>query len=157
MLTNNFRNEYGYTSAGARLLMQLKKATIIAGVSWQQADLEGKIISGIKDSVIGQSFNNLLPNARLQYRFTRYKTLTLTYAGSTNQPSLTQLQPVPDISDPFNIREGNPDLQQEFSHNLQLNFMSVNPFKNKNLFAFITARKTNNKIVNFDIIDSVGR
>jgi hypothetical protein len=157
MLTNNFRNEYGYTSAGARLLMQLKKATLIAGVSWQQADLEGKIISGIKDSVIGKSFNNLLPNARLQYRFTRYKTLTLTYTGATNQPSLSQLQPVPDISDPFNIKEGNPDLQQEYSHNMQLNFMSVNPFKNKNLFAFVTARKTNNKIVNFDTIDSVGR
>src|ERR1044071_8376950 len=100
-LTNSFKNEYGYTNAGARLLMQLKRATIIAGVSWQQADLEGKIISGIKDSVISQSFNNLLPNARLQYRFTRYKTLTLTYAGATNQPSLSQLQPVPDISDPF--------------------------------------------------------
>mgnify|MGYP000161294488 CR=1 FL=1 len=157
MLTNNFENEYGYTSAGTRLLMQLKKATLIAGVNWQQAELKGKIISGIKDSVITKSFNNLLPNARLQYRFTRYKTLTLTYTAATNQPSLSQLQPVPDISDPLNIREGNPDLQQEYSHIAQLNYMSVNPFKNKNLFAFITARSTNNKIVNYDIIDSVGR
>jgi hypothetical protein len=156
-LTNDFRNEYGYITGGSRLLMQLKNATLIAGVNWQQAELEGKIISGIKDSVISKTFNNLLPNARLQYRFTRYKTLTLTYAASTNQPSLSQLQPVPDISDPFNIREGNPDLQQEYSHMAQLNFMSVNPFKNKNLFAFITARTTNNKIVNFDVIDSVGK
>lgn len=157
MLTNNFENEYGYTTAGTRLMMQLKKATLIAGVNWQQADLEGKIISGIKDSVIGKTFNNLLPNARFQYRFTRYKTLTLTYGASTNQPSLSQLQPVPDISDPFNIREGNPDLKQEFSHTAQLNYMSVNPFKNKNLFAFITARTTGNRIVNYDIIDSVGK
>jgi outer membrane receptor protein involved in Fe transport len=157
MLTNNFENEYGYTTGGTRLLMQLKKATIIAGVSLQQADLEGKIISGIKDSVISKSFTNLLPNARLQYRFSRYKTLTLTYTASTNQPSLSQLQPVPDISDPLNIREGNPDLKQEYSHTAQLNYMSVNPFKNKNLFAFITARRTINKIVNYDIIDSVGK
>jgi hypothetical protein len=157
MLTNNFENEYGYMTAGTRLLMQMKKATLIAGVNLQQADLEGKIISGIKDSLIGKSFTNLLPNARLQYRFTRYKTLTLTYTASTNQPSLSQLQPVPDISDPLNIREGNPDLKQEYSHTAQLNYMSVNPFKNKNLFAFITARRTMNKIVNFDIIDSVGK
>jgi hypothetical protein len=156
-LTNNFENEYGFTTAGSRLLMQLKKATIIAGVNWQQADLTGTIISGIKDSVISKTFNNLLPNARLQYRFTRYKTLTLSYSASTNQPSLSQLQPVPDISDPFNIREGNPDLKQEYSHTAQLNYMSVNPFKNKNFFAFITARTTNNKIVNFDEIDSVGK
>jgi TonB dependent receptor. len=81
--------------------------------------------------VISKSFTNLLPNARLQYRFNRYRMLTLTYAASTNQPSVSQLQPVPDISDPFNIREGNPDLKQEYSHMAQLNFMSVNPFKNK--------------------------
>lgn len=157
LLTNNFENEYGYTTAGTRLLMQLKNTTIIAGVNFQQADLEGKIISGIKDSVISKTFKNLLPNARLQYRFTRYKTLTLSYNAATNQPSLSQLQPVPDISDPLNIREGNPDLKQEYSHTAQLNYMSVNPFKNKNLFAFITARKTLNKIVNYDIIDSVGK
>jgi hypothetical protein len=156
-LTNNFRNEYGFTTAGARLLMQFRKATLIAGVNWQQADLEGTIISGIKDSVIGKTFNNFLPNARLQYRFSRYKTLTLTYTASTNEPTLSQLQPVPDISDPLNIREGNPDLRQEYSHTAQLNFMSVNPFRNKNLFAFVTARKTLNKIVNYDVIDSVGR
>jgi outer membrane receptor protein involved in Fe transport len=156
-LTNDFENKYGYTTAGTRLLMQLKKLTMIAGVNWQQADLEGKIISGTKDSVISKSFTNLLPNARLQYRFNRYRMLTLTYAASTNQPSVSQLQPVPDISDPFNIREGNPDLKQEYSHMAQLNFMSVNPFKNKNLFAFITARTTNNKIVNYDMIDSVGK
>jgi hypothetical protein len=156
-LTNSFSNEYGYNSAGARWLMQLKKATLIAGVNWQQAELEGKIISGKSDSVISKSFNNFLPNARLQYHFAKYTTLTLTYTGATNQPSMSQLQPVPDISDPLNIKQGNPDLKQEYSHVVQLNYMAVNPFKNKDLFAFITVRKTLNKIVNYDTIDSVGR
>src|SRR5438445_12784034 len=69
---------------------------------------------------------------------------------------MTQLQPVPDISDPLNIKEGNPDLKQEFSHAVQLNFISVNPFLNKNLFAFFNAQETQNKIVNYDVVDSQG-
>jgi hypothetical protein len=63
---------------------------------------------------------------------------------------------VPDISDPLNIKAGNPDLKQEFTHALQLNFFSVNPFKNRNLFAFMNLRRTDNKIVNYDIIDTLG-
>lgn len=155
-LSNDYENIYGYNSAGFRWRMQQNKWNLSAGVNWQQSELEGKIISGNKDSVIGQSFYNWLPNARFQYSFTRYKTLRLNYTTSTNQPTVSQLQPVPDISDPLNIRAGNPDLKQDFTHALLLNFFSVNPFQNKNLFAFVNLRRTDNKIVNYDIIDSLG-
>ena len=83
--------------------------------------------------------------------------MTLSYSTITNQPSMAQLQPVPDISDPLNIREGNPDLKQEYSHAVQLAFTSVNPFKNRNLFGFVTASRTDNKIVDYDVIDNLGR
>jgi len=63
---------------------------------------------------------------------------------------------VPDISDPLNIKEGNPGLQQEFTHAVQMNFVSINPFKNKNLFAFFNLQETQNKIANYDLVDSLG-
>jgi hypothetical protein len=66
------------------------------------------------------------------------------------------LQPVPDNSDPLNIKAGNADLKPELTHMVQLNFFSVNPFRNRNLFAFFNVRRTDNKIVNSDVIDSVG-
>ena len=136
--------------------MQQKKLSAAAGVTWQQSDLKGTIIANSKDSVINKTFHNLLPNARLQYSFTKYKTLRLNYTTSTNQPGISQLQPVPDISDPLNIKVGNPNLKQELTHTVQVNFFSVNPFKNKNLFAFLNLRRTDNKIVDYDTIDSVG-
>ncbi|HKO79363.1 MAG TPA: outer membrane beta-barrel protein, partial [Chitinophagaceae bacterium] len=103
-------------------------------------------------SVIAKSFTNLLPTARFQYNFTRYKNLTVNYRSFTNQPSASQLQPVPDISDRLNIKEGNPDLKQEFTHNIQINYAGVNPFKNKNIFAFFNLSRTDNKIVNADTL-----
>jgi hypothetical protein len=157
MFSNNFENTYGYTSAGLRLRTQQKKFSLAAGLNWQQAELEGKIISGTKDSLISKTFYNLLPNARFQYNFNRYKNLSINYSAITSQPTVSQLQPVPDNSNPLNIRIGNPDLKQEFTNAIQLNFTSVNPFKNKNLFAFFTLQQTQNKIVNYDIIDSLGR
>lgn len=155
-LTNNYANTYGYNSAGIRWRMQQRKFNASAGVNWQQAELEGKIRMHAKDSLISKTFYNLLPNARLQYNFSKYRTLRLNYTTSTKQPTVSQLQPVPDNSDPLNIKAGNADLKQELTHTVQLNFFSVNPFKNKNLFAFLNLRRTDNKIVDYDTIDSVG-
>lgn len=155
-LTNNFENSYGYTNAGLRLRTQQKKFSLAGGLNWQQAELQGKIIAGHKDSIISKTFYNLLPTVRFKYDFTRYKNLNINYAAITNQPNMQQLQPVPDISDPLNIKEGNPDLKQEFTHAVQLSFISVNPFRNKNLFAFFNLQETQNKIVNYDVVDTLG-
>jgi outer membrane beta-barrel protein/carboxypeptidase family protein len=155
-LTNDFTNRYNYSNAGLRVRMVKNRFNIAAGINAQEANLEGKVMLGIKDSVINQRFQNLLPNARMQYSINRYKTLTITYSTFTNQPTITQLQPVPDISDPLNIKAGNPDLKQEYMHALQFNMASVNPFTNKNMFVFLTVNQTENKIVNNDAIDEFG-
>lgn len=155
-LTNNFRNTYGYVNGGIRLRTQKKKYNYAIGASLQRSELEGKIISGIKDSVINKSFTNVLPTARFQYNFTRFKSLTLNYRSYTNQPTVSQLQPVPDITDRLNIKNGNPDLKQEFTHNLQINYNGLNPFRNKTLFAFFNLSRTENKIVNSDSLFSNG-
>jgi hypothetical protein len=154
--SNDYENSYGYNSAGIRWRMQLRKFNASAGVNWQQAELEGKTMVLGKDSTLNKTFYNWLPNARLQYNFTKFRSLRLNYNTNTNQPTITQLQPVPDNSDPLNIKAGNADLKQELIHMVQLNYFSVNPFKNRNLFAFFNVRRTDNKIVDADTIDSVG-
>ncbi len=155
-LTNNFENTYGYTNAGLRLRTKQKKFSLAAGINWQYAALEGNIIAGTKDSVIRKTFTNLLPSLRFKYDFTRYRNLSVNYTGITNQPDVSQLQPVPDITDPLNIREGNPYLKQEYTHAVQLGYVSVDPFRNKNLFAFFNLQETQNKIVDAHIVDTSG-
>ena len=157
LLTNNYENTYGTTTAGIRVRTQKKKYNYSVGVTWQNADLEGTIRTGVKDSIINKSFYNFLPNARFQYNFTRFKNLQLDYRASTNQPTVSQLQPVPDISNPLNIRLGNPDLKQEYTHRVNVNYTGMNPFRNKSFFWFSSYSFTNNRIVNYDVIDSFGR
>jgi hypothetical protein len=66
---------------------------------------------------------------------------------------MQQLQPVPDNSNPLNIREGNPDLKQEFTQTVQGHLNLLSPFRNKNFFLFFTLQTTKNKIVNYDSIN----
>ncbi len=157
LLTNNYENNYGTTTAGLRIRTQKKKYNYSVGVTWQNADLEGTIRTGVKDSIINKSFYNFLPNARFQYNFTRFKNLQLDYRASTNQPTVSQLQPVPDISNPLNVKLGNPDLKQEYTHRVNVNYTGMNPFRNKSFFWFSSYSFTNNRIVNYDVVDSFGR
>lgn len=156
LLTNNYENIYNTTVAGFRVRTQKRRFSYAYGLSWQKAALEGTIISGTKDSVIRQDFTNWLPNAQFKYQFSRFKNLSLNYRSYTTQPTASQLQPVPDVSNQLSIKQGNPDLEQEFTHSIQLSYAGVNPFKNKNLFAFVNFSTTANKIVNVNQRDSLG-
>ncbi len=156
LLTNNYQSEYSYKNAGFRMRKQTKKYNYAAGFSWQHAELNGGAINTGKDSLVSKAFNNILPTARFQYYFTRFKNLSVNYSTSTNQPTIAQLQPIPDNSNPLYIRQGNPALNQEFIHSIRFNASFVNPFKNRNFFAFITMQETQNKIVDNDKINSLG-
>jgi hypothetical protein len=52
--------------------------------------------------------------------------MRLGYSGSSSAPSIDQLQPLPDLTNPFLVKVGNPDLQQSFQHNLDMEFNSFN-------------------------------
>ncbi len=156
LLSNTFSNNYGYTNAGAKLRYQKQKFSVSAGAQWQEASLKGKVNAGGKDTLLAQKFYNILPNARFQYNFTRFRNLTLNYHSNTNQPTIAQLQPVPDISNPLSIKIGNPLLKQEFIQLITLNYMSVTPYKGSNFFVFLTYRQIGNRIANSDSISALG-
>lgn len=155
-LTNDYQNTYGYTTGGVRFRKQTKTYNYAVGLSWQQSELEGTVTNQNKDSVISKTFRNLLPNARFQYYFSRFKNILINYSTSTNQPTVSQLQPVPDNTNPLYIKVGNPLLKQEFTQTIRLHAAFVTPYKNRNFFIFLTAQETQNKIVNYDKINSLG-
>ena len=66
-------------------------------------------------SKITRKVVNLSPMAQFNYMFDKRTNLRIMYNGRTSQPSMTQLQPVADISDPTNITIGNPDLKWQIT------------------------------------------
>lgn len=155
-LSNKFENGYGNTTAGVRFRKQTLQYNIAWGAAWQQATLTGRITGTSADSLIRKNFANLLPGARFQYFFSRSKNMLINYSTGTNQPTISQLQPLPDNSNPLYVKEGNPGLKQEFIHTLRVTSSMVDLVKNRNLFAFITLQETQNKIVSHDRINKLG-
>jgi hypothetical protein len=154
--SSNFKNGSNILNSGIVFHSRSKKYAYSFGAGWQFTSLQGKIIAGTRDSIIGKTFRNILPSGRFQYNFTKSKSLTLLYSTATNLPLASQLQPVADLSSLPNIREGNPNLKQAYLHNLQLNYNAVNIFKGRSLFSGLMYSRTDHKISNTDSIVNGG-
>jgi hypothetical protein len=148
LLTNDFKNTYTYEREGIQLRNQQRKINFAVGVNCQQAISRNYFGYLAGDSSLRQSFLNVLPNANLQFDFNRYRNLRLFYNTYTNPPGVQQLQPVPDNSDPLNIRLGNPRLRQEYYHSLRLSYLSFDPFRRTSFFATVNYSGIHDRIVN---------
>ena len=156
LLSNKFENSYQLNRGGVSFRYQDKKLNFAVGSALQHSSLSTDFHFMAKDSSISKAFTNFLPNANLQYSINRYKNLRLFYQTYSRQPSASQLNPIMDVSDPLNIRIGNPDLSQEYNHRLQMNYSAFDPFRKTNLFVMVNFTGTNNRIVNNDLINSQG-
>jgi hypothetical protein len=110
-----------------------------------------------KDSLIHQSTVNFAPSATFNYTFSKSKRLRINYNGSTQQPTVQQLQPVPDNSNPLYIQLGNPDLKPSFNNNLNINYNQFNNITFRGMFASINGSFGTNKIVNSTTLDDKGK
>jgi Outer membrane protein beta-barrel family/CarboxypepD_reg-like domain len=144
MLSNKYNSNYTYHRPGFNLRVNRQKYNFALGASYQMTELKGNLI--LRDAVIDRSFENLLPVARFNYDFSSFKHLRLDYETSMQEPTIQQLQPVVDNSDPLNISMGNPDLRPGYNHRLNANFTTFDPAKFINFFAFATATYTTNAI-----------
>jgi|CXWL01.1.fsa_nt_gi hypothetical protein len=157
LLTNSFENTFVANRFGANFRVQEKKYNYQLGMAVQRATLTSDSYQALlgKDSVTKQRYTNFFPTANFNWTPSRTKGLRISYRGRTNQPSMSQLQNVPDVSNPLSVKTGNPELNQEFSHNFNMGYNTFNILTFKYLAANISFSTTQNKIVNS--IDSLMR
>ena len=84
----------------------------------------------------GHIYYNLLPVVKFKYNFNQNEFLHVNYLGYSEMPFLYQLQPLPDLSNPYLIKLGNPDLKESFTNLLIFNYSAIfhtNQFLNLSL------------------------
>jgi len=149
-LTNEYSSEYTYAGGGMNYRYNQKKYNFSTGFSLQDAMLNGENTSA--HTKINHDFKDILPSALFVYNFSQTQNFRFQYRTSTNQPSLTQLQPVLDQSNINNQTIGNPDLKRSYTNNLNISYFSSKILAQRNFFALLNAQFTNNSIVNYDSV-----
>ncbi|MBO9727026.1 MAG: TonB-dependent receptor [Chitinophaga sp.] len=155
-LSNVFTNNTLNQQAGLSLRTTKLKYDYSFGLNVLFNNLDNTTHSFLtgKDTLIQQHTINFAPQASFNYMFSKSKRLRINYNGNTQQPSVQQLAPVPDNSNPLYIQLGNPDLKPSFNNNLNINFNQFNNITFRGMFAFLSGSYAVNKIINATTLDT---
>ena len=142
--------EYRYYNHDASVSLRFirEKYQLSAGVSLQP---QHSVLSYKRgDYMIDTARNvfNFSPNIDFRYRFSKVSQLRFIYRGRSGQPSMENLLPIADNSNPLNIRIGNPGLKPSFTHNMRLFYNTYNAEKQRGIMTHASFSTTQNSISN---------
>jgi hypothetical protein len=151
MLSNRYDNINIKHRGGAGYRYNNKKSSFGIGADAEYSQLDGQqyFPAGFN---LTKSFTNILPNAMYQYRQDKGMNLRIMYRTNTDIPNITQLQNVVDNSNPLQLRTGNPDLVQSYTHTLSMRYGAAKATKGNSFFVLAFANFTNNYIGNATFI-----
>ncbi len=153
--SSRYENIYINQQADLRFNTRRDKYSYTLGVGVQPSSLVS--ITWPEDNRLTQTVVNFSPTANFTYGVSRQNMLRFDYRGSTQQPSIQQLQPVADNTDPLYQQEGNPDLKPAFRHNLQATYNNFNPNNLRTFLTSLSFNTTTNSIINSSKYDATGK
>jgi hypothetical protein len=102
-------------------------------------------------------FNNFIPAVTFNFTPKQQRRFNFSYNGSTQNPTLSQIQPIIDNIDPLNLTIGNPNLKQSFLHRFSLGGSDYKVLKSRSISFNVNYSKTENAISNSSFVDNQGR
>lgn len=139
---NNLSNAPGINFRLSKKKLNFSIGTAAAFTNYEQNDITNNTSRSYK-------FVNHSPKANLMYKIKPSETISLNYNGYSNAPSLNQLQPIQDNTDPLNIRVGNQLLKPAFSHNFSMYYNSYKTLKERGIWGYIDYVVEQNSFVQF--------
>ena len=135
--SNDFRNTY-YNQSFEIGFRQVRSAyNLNVGFSVNSAMSKSRDLINEERNIAARWSWSVAPFARLRYKFSKTRNLAFDYRMRASEPSLTQLQPVADVSNPLNITVGNPELQTTFSHRINLRFSDFSQASQRSIMAMM--------------------
>ncbi len=121
LYSSNMENNFMTHRMQISMSKQEEKYTLQIGVNAEPSTTKTVSTLGYKRDTTYTVWN-FAPSARFDYKFSNTSNLRLNYWGRTSQPSVDQLLPVPDNSNPLYVTLGNATLNPEFQHRLRFDY-----------------------------------
>jgi hypothetical protein len=152
---NKFYNEtlemnYRYVAQNYNLMLGIKAEP-------SQTYYNRSYLSDTTSGEVTLKVINISPTGRFQYNFGKKKFARIDYRGQTNQPNISQMQPVKNNTNQMNEMVGNPDLNPEFNHNLRLFYSAFNDVRFSSFNIMMNAQTTKDALVTNSIYDNTGK
>lgn len=120
LFSNKFKTDRQQHRAGAFLIYENAKLRVSVGSRFRTIAIDNRNI--FTDSMIKQDLNNVLPRIVFRYKFSQTTRLMIQYNTNSSLPSIDQLQPVLNNTNPNFIQIGNSALKPNYTHSINGSF-----------------------------------
>lgn len=155
LYSNRFNNKQSTHSPTLNFQFSNKKKTVSATIGGGVLFNSLENLNVYENENFKQVQTNFNPNSRINFNLPNKAQLTFSYNAFTQQPTVEQLQPVPDNTNPLNIRLGNPDLKTAFSQMFTVGYNKFSP-KGFGLFSHAGFRPVTNSMSTYTKVNSDG-
>lgn len=127
-LSNNYKYTENINAAYATYSKKSGDFSFQAGLRAEYSKFDGLLIdSAFKfgyqyPQSLSNIWNALFPSLFLTQKLTEDDEIQVNFSRRIRRPDFWQLNPYIEISDPVNLRQGNPQLQPEFINSFELNY-----------------------------------
>lgn len=153
--SNNFTLNQLAHQGGAIFNYVKGKTTLNFGT--RATDVQQKQINEFTNDVFERHFINWMPQMTYQYRMGTQASFYVTYNGNTQQPSISQLQPLPDNTNPNYLVVGNRDLKPSFSNRFNFSYNFSKALTGQRFYISGGYQFTENAFVNNTVTDNFGK
>ena len=119
-LSNHFIYKENINAAYVSLQKKIKKFGMQLGLRAEQTVANGNQV--IKNISFNKNYIQLFPTAYFTYNKNDNNTFELSYGKRIDRPDYSKLNPFQFQLDRYTYQQGNPDLQPQFSHNVELSY-----------------------------------
>lgn len=142
--------EYDYYNhqADVQLRWIREKMQLNVGGSFQPQNTKLSYKQGELDTTVVRKVFNFTPTLDFRYNFSKTSQLRVNYRGRSSQPSMTDMLPIEDDTDPLNIRRGNPGLKPSFTNSLMVFYNTFNAEKQRGVMTHLRFQNVLNSISN---------
>ncbi|MFT4567809.1 MAG: hypothetical protein ACI9FN_002776 [Saprospiraceae bacterium] len=128
-----------------------KHTKINTGISYQHTTIEGLTKNDFNtqsSSIFTNKSSFWLPTFKLEHNLSKNKSIEFSYRTQGILPTLEQLSPIPNNSNPNILILGNPKLSPTYNHHIDLHYRAIDQFNFKSLFLSINFLQAKNRIIN---------
>jgi len=153
-LSNKFRNDYMNQDIRIGYKHVSKTSNLDIGLSAVPQMSRSINLTDSKKTIPTRWVWNFAPYMRYRYRKSKTNSLALDYMGRSSQPSMAQLQPVADMSDPLRVVVGNPELKPTFNHFIGIRYNNFNSEAQRSIMLMGGIQLAQNSITSRTTYDS---
>ncbi|MFA6128760.1 MAG: outer membrane beta-barrel protein [Bacteroidales bacterium] len=142
-LSPDFRKKYQWFRPELSITRNNDKTQFTAALGMELGQVETTLW---QESPILKKHAYFTPRLQWEYEYKTGRRLMLFYQSSVNTPSISQLLPIVENSNPQSVSFGNRDLKPEYGNNIYFNWLIFDQFSFTSLMSGIDAGYTMNKI-----------